>query len=392
MIIAVVTETYWPEVNGVAMTLFRLVTGLAKLGHDIQLVCPHRKERNVSALPGNIFYLPVKGVPIPGYREAKFGLHAPRKLKQLWHAERPDVIYVATEGPLGWSSIKSANKIGIPVVSGFHTNFHSYSQHYSLGFLKKLIGRYLVNLHNKTHATITPTDEQKSLLTTMGIKNIAVMGRGVDTRLFSPAKRSSALRRQWGVENNEPVMIYVGRIAEEKNLALTIQTYFALRELNDKLKFVLVGDGPLAPKLRKDYPEFIMAGTQTGEDLATHFASGDIFAFTSLTETFGNVILEAMASGLAIVAYDYAAAHLHIDPGGNGLLAELNDPQDFLQQAKCLIQNDVLLKKLRLNAGRDALQHSWESIVGQFENILHSHTSAYHTEWKPELQATRQSH
>ena len=392
MIIAVVTETYWPEVNGVAMTLFRLVTGLAKLGHDIQLVCPHRKERDVSAMPGNIFYLPVKGVPIPGYREAKFGLYAPKKLKQLWHTERPDVIYVATEGPLGWSSIKNATKMRIPVVSGFHTNFHTYSQHYSLGFLENLIGRYLVNLHNKTHTTITPTDEQKSVLTTMGMKNIAVMGRGVDTKQFSPAKRCPALRKQWDVENNEPVMMYVGRIAEEKNLELTIQTYFALRELNDKLKFVLVGDGPLAPKLRKDYPEFIMAGMQTGEELATHFASGDIFAFTSLTETFGNVILEAMASGLAIVAYDYAAAHLHINPGKNGLLAELNNPQDFVQKAKRLIQNDVLLKKLRVNAGRDALQHSWDSIVGQFENILQSHTSDYEPEWEQALQAQKQSH
>ena len=392
MIVAVVTETYWPEVNGVAMTLFRLVTGLAKLGHDIQLVCPHRKERNISAMPGNIFYLPVKGVPIPGYREAKFGLGSPRKLKQLWHAERPDVIYVATEGPLGWSSIKNANKLGIPVVSGFHTNFHSYSQHYSLGILEKFIGRYLVNLHNKTHATITPTDEQKAMLATMGMKNIAVMGRGVDTRLFTPDKRCPALRTQWGVEDNEPVMIYVGRIAEEKNLQLTIETYFALREINDKLKFVLVGDGPLTTKLRKDHPEFIMAGTQTGEALATHFASGDIFAFSSLTETFGNVILEAMASGLAIVAYDYAAARLHIKSGDNGLLADLNDSQDFVHKAKSLLQNDVLLKKLRANAGRDALQHSWESIVGQFENILRSHSTDYRSQWNPELRATRQSH
>jgi len=372
MAIALVTETYWPDVNGVAMTLGRLVNGLAQRGHDIQLICPANTERNILEIPINVSYHPVRGIPIPGYKEANIGLPSKNKLKKLWLKDRPDVIYVATEGPLGWSAIKQANKQGIPVVSGFHTNFHSYSKHYKLGFLEKIVKNYLVKLHNKTLSTIVPTPEQQSLLHEMGVDNVSVMGRGVDTNLFSATKRNVALRQRWRVTSSDTVMIYVGRIAEEKNLDLTIKAYYLLREYNSSLKFVLVGDGPLKKKLMKKYPEFIFAGMQTGNDLAEHYASGDIFVFSSITETFGNVILEAMASGLGIIAYDYAAGRLHINNGENGLLANFNDPDDFLEKAKPLVQNDVLLKKLRTNGSKYAQQHSWLTIVEQFENILFS--------------------
>ena len=392
MVITVVTETYWPEVNGVAMTLHRLVSGLCKIGHDIQLVCPWHAERSAVALPSNVHYLPVKGLPVPGYSEVTLGFPSKKSLKNSWRTLKPDVIYVATEGPLGWAAVKEANRQDIPVVSGFHTNFHSYSRHYRLGFLEKLVERYLTAIHNKTETTIVPTHEQKSLLETMGVLNVAVMGRGVDTGLFSPDKRNPDLRRQWGVHNDEPVMIYVGRIAEEKNLDLTIAAYYSLKALNDKLRFVLVGDGPLLKKLKRDHPEFIFAGTQTGEALAAHYASGDLFVFTSLTETFGNVILEAMASGLGVVAYDYAAARLHIEPGENGLLVTLDQPDDFVRNTKQLLQNDVLLKKLRTNAGKYALQHSWESVVEQFEYILQSHSIDCQPAWNQEFEARQQSH
>jgi len=370
MAIALVTETYWPEVNGVAMTLGRLVNGLARRGHDIQLICPEHKERNSAELPNNVLYFPVKSVPIPGYKEANLGLPSKKILKNLWLIERPEVIYVATEGPLGWYAIKEANKQGIPVVSGFHTNFHSYSKHYKLGYLERIVKRYLVKLHNKTKSTIVPTPEQKVVLEDMGVKDVVVMGRGVDTELFSPAKRSLALRNKWGIENNEKVMVYVGRIAEEKNIELTIKSYFLLKNLEPALKFVLVGDGPLKKKLQKKYPDFIFSGMQTGESLAEHYASGDIFVFTSITETFGNVILEAMASGLGIITYDYAAGRLHIHSGENGLLAKFNDPEELLQKIKPLVQNDMLLKKLRTNAHQYAMQHDWISIVERFEIIL----------------------
>ncbi|MFV1984073.1 MAG: glycosyltransferase family 4 protein, partial [Thiohalomonadales bacterium] len=314
---------------------------------------------------------------IPGYKEANFGWPSKEVLKKLWLDDRPEVIYVATEGPLGWYAIKEGNAQGIPVISGFHTNFHSYSQHYNLGFMEKLVKRYLVALHNNSKTTIVPTHEQKLKIEAMGVHDVAVMGRGVDTRFFSPEKRNQALRMQWGVKCNDTVMIYVGRIAEEKNIELTIQSYFLLLKIDPAIKFVLVGDGPLKTKLRKKYPEFIFAGMKTGEALAQYYASADIFIFSSITETFGNVILEAMASGLGVIAYDYAAGRLHITSGENGFLARFNDSDEFLHKIKSLVNNAVLLKKIQINARKHALQNNWPAVVEQFENILYSFCAGY---------------
>jgi glycosyltransferase involved in cell wall biosynthesis len=391
MVISVVTETYWPEVNGVAMTLHRLVTGLCKRGHQIQLVCPRNGQRSAEDFPEYVSYHSVRGLPVPGYSDIRFGLPSKRFLKNLWHSARPDVIYVATEGPLGWYAVREANRLGIPVASGFHTNFHSYSRHYKLGKLEKPIGRYLVKIHNKTQTTIVPTVQQKRMLENMGVKNVSVMGRGVDTDLFSPSKRDADLRKQWGVNSNDLVLLYVGRIAEEKNLDLTIQTYYSIGRQNNGVKLVLVGDGPLLKKLKKDHPDFIFAGTQTGEDLAAHYASSDIFLFSSLTETFGNVILEAMASGLGVVAFDYAAAHMHITTNENGLLARTGDAQEFTDSTRQLIQNELLLKRFRTNAAKYALQYSWSAIVEQFESILFSHTNKNEqAAWRPALESVPQ--
>ncbi len=370
MKIALVTETYWPDINGVAMTLHRLVTGLAGRGHQVQLICPAQAQRDFSELPLGVYYCPIRGFPVPGYSQATFGPPSGGKLKQLWTMFKPDVIYVATEGPLGWSAVRMAKKIGLPVISGFHTNFQSYCHHYKIGFLSGLISRYLVAFHNDTLATIVPTDNQQTLLHRMGIANVTVMGRGVDTTLYSPTKRDWQLRRRWGAEKGDPVMIYVGRIAEEKNLAATMRAYEAMRVHNPRLKFVLVGDGPLREKLRAQHPELIMTGQLSGEDLASHYASADIFIFSSLTETFGNVVLEAMASGLGLLAYDYAAARLHVTSGHNGLLASFSHEEEFVVKAANLVKNELLLRKLRNNASLYAGQHGWDSIVDRFSEIL----------------------
>ncbi len=374
MIITIVTETFSPDVNGVAMTLGKLVSGLSVAGHKLQLVCPETQAssgRGLADFPDGISYYPVKGIPIPRYTEARFGLPSKSILKELWNSECPDIIYVATEGPLGWSAIHLAKKYGIPVISGFHTNFHSYSRHYGVGLIEWVVAKYLVRLHNKSTLTLTPTRAQKDKLNTMGIKNVAVLSRGVDTKLFSSAKRSLSLRLSWGVNNeHEPVLLYVGRMAAEKNLDLAIKAYQAMYKKDKQLKFVLVGDGPLLNKLQQENPKFIFAGMQTGEELAKYYASSDIFIFPSITETFGNVVLEAMASGLGVIAYDYAAANMHIKHGINGMVASFDNSYEFITIA-CEYLNDCdFLEKLKKNASDYALKQSWSEVVRQFENLL----------------------
>ncbi len=370
MLICLVTETYWPEVNGVAMTLHRWATGLVARGHQIQLVTPRHLARQAAQMPSGIDLCPVTAISMPGYREVSIGLPARKRVRQLWQARRPDVVYVATEGPLGGSAVSEANLMRIPVMSGFHTNFQSYIQFYKAGFLAGHIEKYLVKLHNKTLCTIVPTPDQQLLLDAMGIRDIEIVGRGVDTDLFTPTRRSSSLRASWGVSVDDTVLLYVGRIAEEKNLGLTMQTYEALRRVRPGLKFVFVGDGPALPRLRQKYPEVIFAGRQSGDALGAHYASADIFLFASRTETFGNVVLEAMASGLGLVAFDYAAARLHVCSGRTGLSAALTDDAGFVAQAKRLLQEPCLLLGLREKAVRYAQTQSWDGIVQQLETLL----------------------
>jgi glycosyltransferase involved in cell wall biosynthesis len=313
----------------------------------------------------------VRGFPIPRYPGLKLGLPAKRRLIELWTEQRPDVVHLVTEGPLGSSALAAARKLGIPVSSDFHTNFHSYSRHYGFGLLQKTVAAYLRNLHNRTDTTLVPTQELRNTLAQDGYQNLQVVARGVDTTLFHPDKRSEKLRLQWGViAEDELVVIYVGRISAEKNMPLVLRTFKAMQAINPKLKLVLVGDGPVRAEMQRQNPEYIFAGMRTGEDLAAHYASGDIFLFASMTETYGNVTVEAMASGLAVVAYRYAAAAEHIEHERNGLHAEFGNEEEFIVQSSKLAIDVSRVYKMRMQAHQTMLKLDWQNIVDEFEQAL----------------------
>jgi glycosyltransferase involved in cell wall biosynthesis len=368
--VCVVTETYPPEINGVAMTLQRLVMGLTEAGHTVSLVRPRQAAHDRPGCRRSPQQMLVPGLPIPGYRGLHFGLPVGRRLQRQWESSRPDIIYVATEGPLGISAVRQANKLQIPVISGFHTNFHSYTRHYHLGFLKKIILSHLRKFHNRTNATLVPSEDLQLDLQQAGFDNVEILARGVDCRLFSPEKRDEAIRRDWGVATDVPVVLYVGRLATEKNMDLFIRTYRAMQEQRNDLRCVMVGDGPLYRRLQTDNPDIIFCGMHTGESLAAHYASADIFLFPSETETFGNVTMEAMASGLVVVAYDYAAAQRHINDRQNGLVVPLKQEDLFIQSATSLINGDIEMTQIRNNARNYALSIDWSQIIDRFELLL----------------------
>jgi len=371
--IALVSETYPPEINGVAMTLSQLAAQLANKGHRIQLVRPQQPQEEPVRPVGET--LRVRGMAIPGYRELRFGLPASRTLTRAWQRERPDVIYVATEGPLGWSAVEVAARLGIPAVSGFHTQFHQYSQYYRAGWLQPLLYRYLRSLHNKTACTLVPTEAMRCELRD-AIPAIEVLGRGIDTGRFHPEKRSEALRREWGAGPCDRVFLYVGRLAREKNISLALETFLRLREGAPSARLVLVGHGPDYARLYSRYEGLIFAGSKVGEELARHYASADIFLFPSMSETFGNVVLEAMASGLGTVAYDEAAAGIHIRHGHNGMLCERGDEQAFLRHSQTLLANHGYLQAIRKEARRAMEGISWEQVGAEFERILYRYARA----------------
>jgi glycosyltransferase involved in cell wall biosynthesis len=280
------------------------------------------------------------------------------------------VVHVATEGPLGWSAVAAAIGLRLPVATGFHTNFHRYSAHYGFGFLAKPIARYLRGFHNRAQATMVPTVQLKRELETHGYRGVRVVSRGVDAALFDPWRRSEQLRRSWGAGESGLVALHVGRLAPEKNLRLAVRAAQAMAAATPRLRMVWVGDGPERAAMQRSLPEHVFAGMRTGEDLAAHYASADIFLFPSTTETFGNVTLEAMASGLAIIAYDYAAAAEHIQHGVSGLLAPLGDEGAFVRHAVETAVCASRLAGLRHGAREAGQRVDWENVYTDYERVL----------------------
>lgn len=369
--IALVSETFPPEVNGVANTLGRLCQGLRERGHRLQLVRPRQAD---DTAPNDDQLLLTRGWPLPGYAGLQWGQSSLHKLLRRWQRNRPDVLYIATEGPLGLSALRAARRLGIPVVSGFHTNFQQYSDHYGFGLLTRLLTGYLRWFHNRSRLTLVPSPSQRLELQRRGFERLELLARGVDGQLFHPARRSAALRAEWGLGEDEIAVLHVGRLAAEKNLQLLTRAFRQLqRDLpQQRLRLVLVGDGPLRTQLQAELPEALFCGVQRGEALAAHYASGDLFLFPSLSETFGNVVLEALASGLAVVAFDQAAAAQHIRHGHSGALATPGDEAAFIESARWLLEDPESLRRVRLNARQHAGKQGWPAIVERFESLLHA--------------------
>jgi glycosyltransferase involved in cell wall biosynthesis len=364
--VAVVTETWPPEVNGVARTAARFIEALRNRGHDIQLVRPRQGSDDRAGAEEVL----MRGMTIPRYPDLRMGLPAKAALVRLWSFRRPDVVHIVTEGPLGWSALQAADKLKLPVVSDFRTNFHTYSSHYGVGWLKRPILAYLRKFHNRTLATLVPTEKMRADLAALGFRRLRVIGRGVDAMLFDPARRDERLRAGWGAAPDSVVLLYVGRLAAEKNLATLVAAAEAALAAQPRARLVFVGDGPARRELQARLPQAIFAGTRTGTDLAAHYASADIFLFPSLTETYGNVTLEAMASGLAVVAYDYAAAAAAIRHGVSGMLTPCGDSAAFAVHAAALASDPARVRRLAENARREALARGWDRVAAELEAVL----------------------
>jgi glycosyltransferase involved in cell wall biosynthesis len=371
--VAVVTETYPPEVNGVAITVERLVHGLQARDHDLQVIRPRQEahDRDASA-PLGMEQVLLRGLPIPRYPQLRMGMPAKKALLRLWTLRRPDVVHIATEGPLGWSALQAARKLQLPISSDFRTNFHAYSRHYGAGWLQKPVAAYLRKFHNLAHLTMVPTPALQAQLAALGFERLQVVARGVDTQRFHPAHRSLALREGWGVAPQDLVVLSVGRLAAEKNLGLLIQAYEAMRAIQPRTRLVVVGDGPEREALQARCPSALLVGAQRGHDLATHYASADVFLFPSLTETYGNVTPEALASGLAVVAFDCAAAAELITHGHNGLLVPVSEPSAFVRRAQDLAEQPASVERLRQQARSSTQSLDWAAIVGQVETLWHA--------------------
>lgn len=362
MRVTIVTETYYPQVNGVSRTLGQLVRYLNEAGDEVQLVHPDYGVEPKE--PGTVL---VRAWPLPFYKELRLPLPPFGRVQRQIDAFRPDLIHIATEATLGLSLLGYAKRRGIPVVSSFHTNFDQYSNHYRVGWAKGTIWRYLRWFHNRTLETYVPSLTTIADLESRGFERLVLWPRGVDSDLFRPDRPGRArIRAELGFKPDDVVIGYVSRMAVEKNVDYLVGAFERVAAVRPQAQFLLVGDGPARADLElRMGGRARFVGYRSGDDLADHYAAADIFAFASVTETFGNVILEAMASGLPVVALRAGGVGNIVLPGLNGELLDPDQPAErFAETLIGLIDETALRFRLADSARAFAAGKSWDAVMG----------------------------
>lgn len=370
--ISLVSETYMPQINGVSRTLERLVDHCLRAGDRVQLLVPHYGPECADS--HGVQRRSWRGVHLPFYREIRLPLVYPHRLRRAIGDFAPDVVHIATEGPLGLAALRACRQLGLPVVSSYHTNFPHYLASYRLGRLEGIAWRYLRRFHNRTATTLCPTPTIRDMLLNRGFERVGVWGRGVDTTLFDVGKRSDRVRRELGIGAGEVVAVYVGRLAAEKNLHLLMDAW-QHRSGNGPDRLLLVGDGPLRTTLQAKAPKgVVFAGYRRGEDLARCYAAGDFFVFPSVTDTFGNVMLEAMASGLPVIGFDVAGPRDIIRQGETGLIIRDQSVgalgRAMAHLAAMVQQRQDMGRSARSYAERQSWDHILEQVREQYRVVI----------------------
>ncbi|MCR6629304.1 MAG: glycosyltransferase family 1 protein [Magnetospirillum sp.] len=334
MRILVVSDAWFPQINGVVRTLDTLRSELEKSGHEVVLITPDR----------------FRSIPCPTYPEIRLALKPGRRLARMIEAAQPCAIHIATEGPLGWAARRYCLRRRVPFTTAYHTKFPEYIQ---ARFRVPLPVSYAVmrRFHGKSARVMVATQGIEDELVRRGFDNIGRWSRGVDTELFHPRPELKGDAGPFaGLPH--PVFLYVGRVAVEKN----IQAFLDLDLPGSK---VVVGDGPLLDELRRRHPEATFTGAKFGEDLAVHYAAADVFVFPSRTDTFGLVLLEALASGLPVAAYPVPGP---LDVIGDAPAGVLSEDLGAAARAALAIPAEV--------ARAHALSFSWAACTRQFLDNL----------------------
>jgi glycosyltransferase involved in cell wall biosynthesis len=361
MRVTLVTETFPPQVNGVSRTLGELVRRLLERGDTVQIVYPDYGDR-----PDPPDACRVRSIRVPFYKEIRLPLPPFGRVHRAIDAFGPDVIHVATEAFLGLSVLRHAGRRSVPVVSSFHTNFDQYSAHYGVGWARTLIWRYLRWFHNRTRETYVPSLTTIAELEGRGFERLVLWPRGVDCSFFRPDRPGrAAVREAMGWKPDDVVLTYVSRIAPEKNVEYLADALAIVAAKRPDVRIQFVGDGPSREELeRRMGGSARFAGYRVGDELADHYAAGDVFAFTSTTETFGNVVLEAMASGLPVVALRAGGVGEIVRDGETGLLVDPESPPEaFAAVLLRLVDQADLRRRLAASARTYAESQSWDSIM-----------------------------
>ncbi|MEX2465995.1 MAG: glycosyltransferase family 1 protein [Gemmatimonadota bacterium] len=367
--IALFTDTYPEDINGVARTLGMLVEHASARGHSVALVTPQVSK---GAAPYSALHHQLFGIPIPIYRDLQLARGIDREGRAKLEEFAPDLVHVATESTVGLSGRNWAVREGVPLVTSFHTNFPAYLPDYRMGLFEPWVWRYLRWFHSRSRVTLCPSRATREDLEAHDFHDrLRIWSRGVDTRLFDPERRASEVRERLA-PGADKILLYVGRIASEKRVDFLLDVFPRIRsQVGDGVALVFVGDGPASDPLRKRAPEGVyFTGFLRGEALADAYAAADLFVFASETETFGNVVLEALASGVPAVAVDRGGVTETVLPGRTGVLVPPRDPVAFAEACVTLLGNEDERLRLADGARSEALSRSWPVIL---DGVLESY-------------------
>ncbi len=363
MRVAIFTDTYLPQINGVSKTLYKLKQYLDKEEIEYRFFVPGNDLKadliqNIITFQSFNFFL---------YPDCKIALPNNQMIKNVLSKFKPDLIHCTTPFSLGLTGMKYAKDNNIPLVSSYHTSFDKYLEHYKLQFLEKPLWHFFRWFHSYCEINFCPSEETRKELKKQGINNIEIWGRGIDTQKFSTNYYSAEYRKNLGVVD-ENILLYVGRIAAEKELDVLLAAVKILNRKKLNYKLLLVGDGPIRARLESlQLPNVIFTGYKSGEELQTIYASADLFLFPSSSETYGNVILEAMASGLPVIAPFAGGVKENLIHQYNGLAFQAGDAEDMAIAAERLLKDNQLKLHLRDNALQHSLSKSWDSV---FKNLF----------------------
>lgn len=347
MRVAYFTDSLPPTADGVARTLSHLAGTLETEGVDFRFFAAARPDPALAWRDRVSRVATVLGLPIAG------------GLDEALNRFRPDLIHVMSPTPLGVFGLNRGERLGVPVVASFHTDFRSYLPQYGLAQWERAAWHYLRWFYNRCSESLAPSPSMAVRLREHGLQRVGLWQRGIDTRRFSPALRSDALRERVGA-GERPLLLYVGSLAREKNLEDLVAAMGVLRAtLGPTFQLAVVGDGPYGDTLRSRLSDAHFAGHQQGAALAQWYASADVFVFPSTTEMFGNVILEAFASGLPVVGADACGTRDLVTHGVNGLLARPNDGRDLAARIVELLADRARLARLSEAAEQTALAYQW---------------------------------
>lgn len=370
--IALFTGAYNHIADGVSRTLNRLVGYLEQHDVEVRVFAPTIDNPPVDH-KGTL--ISVSSMAMPGRPEYRVSGGISRSVLAEIEAFNPTLFHIATPDVLGFQALRLAKKRGTPIVASYHTHFSSYLKYYGLNFAESFLWKYLRWFYDQCEHVYVPSKSMAAVLRMHGIeKGVRLWQRGVETSLFNSSRRSMAWRQSLGIQDDEVVLAYIGRLVWEKGLHIVADVIEALERRGVPHRSLIVGDGPIFTELQERLTNTVFTGYLEGEALAQSYASSDIFFFPSETETFGNVTLEAMASGLPAVCADATGSRSLVDPGNTGFLVQPGDTKAFLERTERLLTDDLLREQMGQKALLRAQAYDWSAILarinGYYDEVL----------------------